>query len=720
MTTLLFTFTIFVSSALLFFVQPLVARAVLPALGGTPAVWNTCAVFFQAMLLIGYGYAYVVSRRASSRLQGVLHLVLIITTISFLPDSLTPRTLDPITPIESLLQWLAATVGLPFVLLSMSAPLLQSWFHRLRPGKDPYVLYAASNVGSLTGLLLYPLLVEPRLGLTEQSIGLLVSYFLFALMMISTATTTLLAKRAPIATDSSPRPNQIGILTWISLSFLPSALFLAVTTHLTTNISPMPLLWVMPLAIYLVAFIIGFSGTMTRLIAINRRALPFALLLLTPFLYFELGGTAIWMFVIHLLALGIISLAAVGELHARRPPPDRLAEFYLWVAFGGVLGGVFITFVAPALFSTLVEYPLLVIGAALLLTRPVSRSGLHEAIDDLCSRRTLAAVAAFVVASALPFMLELSRPVQFLFLFGLPALLTFSLKARPAVFCTLFVLMNLGISAFEHFSRSSDRLVQRNFYGVKRIVETSTSRQLVHGGTIHGIQNLSAEERFIPAGYYARSGPLGEIFAAARADSPAFRAALIGLGIGTIAAYAGDGDHFEFFELDPQVKELAQNTDLFTFLSNCGARCTTEVGDGRLLLAKGVPGYKLIISDAFSSDAIPIHLLSKEAIQLYRSKLSRDGIIAFHISNRYLALQRAIAAAARDLKLNAFWKIDPMSVPESGKVEPGKIESTYAVLTLNDKAGDALIAAGWSRLQAEPAFRAWTDDYSSVWTVFKK
>lgn len=703
----LFAITICVSSALLFFIQPLIAHALLPALGGAPAVWNTCNVFFQGMLLAGYAYSFGISRRLRGKIQSFVHVIVIGLAVVLLPSHFHPEGMDTLAPITSLFTWLSSRIGVLIFLLCSTAPLIQHWYQMIFPGREPYPLYAASNTGSLLGLLLYPLYIEPRFGLKEQTLGIIVVFLIFALLMTLCAVLTFLFEKKEKRREKVPDAHSNRkALHWVSLAFLPSALMLSVTTHITTNIAPMPLLWVMPLSIYLLTFIIGFSGRLGIITHVNRKALPYFLILLCPFLYYEAAGATRWMLVIHLLAFGSISLASISKLYELRPASEDVPRFYLCVAFGGVCGGIFVSIVAPLIFSTILEYPLFVISAGLL-------------VGDLSKKpafrwRILAMPCLILVLLPLARMLPDSlRQFQMLMVFGLPAIITFTQRRHAILFCLCFALITLSVGMFEKLTRATTVFAERNFYGVKRVSEDETFNFFLHGGTIHGIQYKDPAKSSEPLGYYSRGGPFGEVFSLYQNKKESMQVGLVGLGIGSLASYARETDHFTFFELDPQIDALASKDSYFTHIQQCGTKCHSEIGDGRILLEKYPGQFSLLVLDAFSSDGIPVHLLSKEALNLFHSKVVSDGIILFHISNRYLDLRYSVAAVAKSLGFTPLVKADMESDSQIGRMP-----ATLVAVTLNPLTVEELKTRGWTELHPGSDMRVWTDDYSSLWSVF--
>ncbi len=722
----LYTAAVFGSAFLLFLVQPMWGRMVLPLLGGSPAVWITSMLFFQAALLGGYAYAHL-STRLGVRRQAMLHLGLLAVAALLVP--LGPGEATPAgdaEPVRWLLGLMVATVGPPFLVLAATGPLLQSWFARSRHphAADPYRLYAASNLGSLLALLAYPAWVEPRLRLAEQSGGWAVGYAAIALAIAGCAATVWGNARARPA--MSPAPHALGEESfaaptareraiWVAYAFVPSGLFLAVTTYLTTDLAPVPLLWVIPLALYLLSFTLVFAprallphGWMTA--AQPSLLVVVALLLLSG----HLRRPAV-VVPIHLLALFVTAMVCHGELARRRPDARYLTEFYLWLAVGGVLGGVYNALLAPMLFPHTWEYPVLLVLACLARPWPPgSRSWRTVAWNGF---RTAAFIAALLLltgeqVAAWPPALYLGAAAVLL------AVLAPSLGRRPtwlAVCIAVVLLIRIG----EEVRERQTLLAKRSFFGSYRVERADILpgyNVLTHGSTLHGAQALPLELRREPLTYYVRNGPLGDIFATLPDRAPR-RVAVVGLGTGTTAAYGQPGERWTFYEIDPGIVRVARNPRLFTYLRDSPAETRVVLGDARLRLADAPPGaYDLIVLDAFTSDAVPVHLLTREALELYLSRLAPGGRIAFHISNRYLDLESVLAELTRERGLTARVGTGPVR----GRSHYQQ-HSTWFVVA-RDAAGLAGLAPreGWRAPRNRAGVAAWTDDFSSVLGVFRR
>jgi hypothetical protein len=717
-----FGLAILVGSCLLFLVEPMCAKMVLPLLGGTPAVWNTCMVFFQMGLLLGYAYAHYVPDRLGTFRHAIVHLVALAAVAWTLPFALPDTVPTEWNPIVWLLAALTWAVGLPFVLISATTPLLQRWFAEaeLARSHDPYFLYAASNLGSFAGLLSYPLLLEPSLTLAEQRWlwfgGYLVLLVLTALCFPWHAwqrDSTILA--APPQTQSIAWPRR---LRWILLALVPSSLLLSITTIVTTDIAPIPLLWVIPLGIYLLTFVLAFAGSWRVPPAMVQRWVPLAVLVAVIVRLMQATDPLPAVLAIHLLVLFWLALACHSELAQDRPPPQRLTEFYLCLAIGGALGGVFNGLIAPLVFSRLTEYPLMLVLAALLsglpALRPPTRADLAWAVG------LGAATAGLILLVQTTHAISLDAgPIAVAVIFAGPLVLAYTRHARPWQFA-LGVSGILLASTLYHgvFGTPVER--ERSFFGVHLVADRDQVRRLVHGGTIHGTESLRPGERGIPRTYYSPGGPIGQLMHALAGDPRLDRVGLVGLGAGSLAAYSERGQHWTFYEIDPSVIRIARDRRLFTFLPEARGKVDVIEGDGRLQLAATDDRFGLLVLDAFGSDAIPLHLLTCQALDLYLDRLEPHGLIAFHISNNYVDLEPVLAnlAAAADPPLDAFIWPDLDVSPEQRAA--GRDPSIWLVMARHiDDLPLTVHNPPWRRAQPRPDLRPWTDDFSNLWHVFR-
>jgi hypothetical protein len=713
------------------------AKMILPLLGGAPAVWNVCMVFFQASLLAGYLYAHLAVKWMGVRRQAALHVSLLLLPFFFmLPMRIPEGWLPPAdaSPTPWLLKVLLVAVGLPFLLVSASAPMLQKWFSNTDhpSARDPYFLYVASNLGSMVGLLAYPIVLEPSLRLAEQSWMWTTGYEVLALLTLGCGvilwSRPLTGKHGTSLQDPPvPRGSPIvaeGPLTvrqkmkWVVLSFAPSSLLLAVTAHLSTDIVAVPLLWVIPLGLYLFSFVLVFAKKELLSHRWMVRRLPF-LILAAAITIFSHATEPVWLLIpLHLLTFFVAAMVCHGELARQRPSARYLTEFYLWISVGGVLGGLFNALVAPVLFNQVLEYPLALVVASLLL-RPATSLGVETTFKrwlDFLMPLALGVVTLGLImglqASRLP-----SRRLAHVLIFGLSSVACLSFAHRPIRF-------GLGVSALMLASMSytgpygNFLHTERSFFGVHRIMLDQDEKYhlLLHGTTIHGAQSLDPMRRLQPLAYYYPTGPIGQLFTTLRGRLVNPRIAVVGLGSGSLACYGDPHQFWNFYEIDPIVKRLARDPKYFTYLRDCPPRVLVTLGDARLSLTKAPDShFGLIVLDAFSSDAIPTHLLTREAVELYLSKLAKGGIIALHISNRHINLRPVIGNLAKNLRLVSLFR-DDMQIDET-EVRMGKEPSTWAVMAhhLTDL-GPLAHDPRWKPLE-EPVGAVWTDDFSNIVTV---
>ncbi len=730
-----YTVTMLVSALLLFLVEPMFARMVLPLLGGSPAVWNTAMVFYQVALLVGYVYAHAATAWLGVRRQAALHAALILLPMLVLPIRIPAGWVPPTesNPIPWLLGLMLLRLGLPFAVLSATSPMLQKWFASTpHPNaRDPYFLYAASNVGSLFALLAYPLLIEPRLRLAVQSRLWAIGYGVLVVLMLACALIVWRSPRrsaepadAPLEEAGSPAGAAgAGQLTarrrarWVLLAFVPSSLMLSVTTYFSTNLTPFPLLWVLPLAIYLLSFILVFAQKPLLSYRLSARALSLVLLPLVITLAMAASGP-IWLLVpLHLFTLFLAAMVCHGALAQDRPPAKSLTEFYLWLSVGGALGGVFNALLAPILFSSVVEYPLGLVLAILMVRWPSSGKekpsarwldlGLPVALGALMAALALSLRAAGVKS------VQLTAAVAC----GLPAVISFSFSRRPVRFA-LSVGAMLLVSALTIGPANRVLYAERSFFGVSRVVIDQGARHhlLFHGDTLHGMQSLDPSRRCEPLSYYYGGGPISAVFAAFSDAGAKQRVAIVGLGSGALSSYSQPGQQWTFYEIDPTVERIARDPRWFTFLQDCAPSARVVLGDARLSLARATSAeYDLMILDAYSSDAIPVHLITREALALYLDKLAPQGVLAFHISNRYLDLQPVLGQLAYDAGLVALAEDDfGVRADES----PVKSPSRWVVMARDEAAlGKLTSDSRWQRLEGRPGVAVWTDDYSSIVSV---
>jgi spermidine synthase len=734
----LYSLTMFLAATLLFLVEPMFGKMALPLLGGTPAVWNTCLVFYQGALLAGYLYAHLAPKWLGVRRHAAFHLGLLFLILFTLPIGIFHGWTPPATanPFAWLLLLLLLSVGLPFFVVSTTAPLLQKWFTHTGHvfAHDPYFLYGASNLGSMLALVAYPVLIEPYLRLQHQSWAWAGGYGLM-LALIALCSVTLWRASAPAgveadqdsagaasgdeaATQATPPLSLSQRGWWVLLAFAPSSLLLGVTTYLSTDIASVPLLWIIPLIIYLLTFVLVFA----RKPLISHQVMvflePFFVIPVVVLFFIQLKG-AIWQVLpLHLLAFFCIAMVCHGELMQSRPSAGHLTEFYLWISVGGVLGGIFNALLAPVLFHSVIEYPLIIVVACLL--RPTLSSGTERPnplLWDILLPLMLAVLLVLLGQGfqAMPGSLKL---LAIMIIACGAGAICYSFRFRPwRLGLGLGVLVFAGMGFFVHPARVL--LQERNFFGVSTVTADATGRYhiLTHGSTVHGAQSLNPAERREPLTYYHRSGPLGQVFAVFSSPRAKQEVAVVGLGTGTIACYAQAGQHFTFYEIDPAMERIARDPRYFTYLADCPAHLNVILGDARLSL-KSAPdaSYDILILDAFSSDAIPIHLVTREAIRLYLAKLKPGGILVFHTSNRYLNLEPVLGNLARDAGFISLSSSDLRL--SDADLKKNKTPSNWVVMARTQADLKSLAwDQRWHALPVRPGEALWTDDFSNILSV---
>jgi SAM-dependent methyltransferase len=703
-------------------VQPMFGKMVLPLLGGSPAVWNACMLFFQAALLGGYLYAHVTSERLGPRRQAALHLALLAAAALVLPIGVGAAAPEGgAAPIPWLLLLMATTVGLPFFVLSGTGPMLQRWFAGTGhpAAANPYWLYAASNLGSMLGLLGYPFLVEPRLRLAEQSGGWALGYALLGLLIAGCAVAVWRAPAAP-SIAATAEEGKTGITpreraTWTALAFIPSSLLLGVTSYVSTDLTPAPLLWVIPLALYLLSFTLVFAPRALvphgLMVAVQPSFLAIAaILLLHGFV-----SKPVLALPLHYAALFVTAMVCHGELARRRPAVRHLTGFYLWISVGGVLGGIFNVLVAPVVFPRVWEYPLVLALACLARPWPAKwRDVGWEAGTALAAM----AFAGVLVAVARPEFLGIPTALAIVGIGVVVNLIAVVLGSNP-LWLALCLGLLLLVRTVETVRNEDALLAERSFFGHYRVYVSGVRDRynvLTHGSTLHGAQSLDPFRRRDPATYYLRSGPLGWIFNGTPLLAEQRRVAVVGLGTGTAAAYAGEGEAWTFYEIDPGIERIARDRRYFTYLSDSPAHIRVVLGDARLSMAReSGPRYQMILLDAFSSDAIPTHLLTREAFDVYLDRLAPGGLLAVHISNRYFDLEPVVAAIAKERGLAVRVGSGPAN--RNGRYENYAI---WMVLARRESdLGSLATDPRWVRAQASASVQPWTDDFSSLLSVFR-
>jgi hypothetical protein len=729
--TAIFAATIFLSSALLFWLEPLFGKMVLPLMGGAPPTWNACILFYQVALLAGYAWAHA-GRRLGDRRHIIIHLVLSMVTLAVLPFSV-PRALMP-PSVDHPLAWtlgaLAVGVGLPFVLIAANGPLLQQAFSRSASPKaqDPYFLYAASNLGSAISLLLYPVVFERALTLSSQALAWRDGYvaLVVALAVCARAIWRFGPARKVVSSDAESG-NDLDWprrLRWMALAAIPSSLMLGVTTYISSEVAPVPLIWILPLALYLATLVVAFSLTdsLSRWMRIifagvvsprTIRSAAIGLLaggLVALWLYTQFGARPA-VIVAHLALFALSALVCHVRLAADRPPASRLTDYYLWLAIGGGVGGLFNTLIGPSVFTSVLEYPLVL--AAVIMVLP-ARTGTGITRGDI-----LWPVGVGLVAAAIPLALRITGVTLGFsprLLLAIPALGALAFSGRPIRFGGALVGV-IAASATYPSEIGSIEYATRNFFSVHRVLrdERHGFRWLTNGVTVHGGERLSDSLTPYPLTYYSPGGPAGDAFRLL--SRPRQEVAVIGLGTGALMYYGVSGQRWTFYEIDPAVTAIASNPRFFTFLSQAKAPYRVVEGDARLSLERDTTRFDILVLDAFASDAVPVHLLTREAIRLYESRLRPGGLLLMHISNRFYDLGPLVGVMAKDGGVVAFQRhdLDPDDMELTGK-----FGSHWVVLArqVSDIA-PLLHQAGWEPLPAG-TMRVWTDDYSSVLPLLRR
>jgi hypothetical protein len=730
--TFLYSLALLVSAALMFLLEPMVGKFVLPLVGSAPQVWPTTVLFFQATLLAGYAFAHVTSRLPARR-QALLQLGVLALPALVLPLGV-PGGQPPVgNPIPWLLGVLAVTAGLPFFALAANGPMVQRWLAstRHRAARDPYFLFAASNGGSLLGLLAYPLLGERLLGLSDQGRAWSVGYVLAALLVAASVAALWLrpAAERPAPATTATVPERAAAsepvrwrrrLLWLALAAVPSSLMLGTTSFITRDLAPVPLLWVLPLALYLLTFVVAFSPwtNAERLTVWGRRLMPAAAIAVTYTLLIRAERPLGLLLAIHLAGLVVVGLLCHGRLAADRPNPSRLTEFYLWVALGGALGGAFNAVVAPLVFPGLVEYPLAIVAACLLRPSPPKKRPelLEFFLDRSGPTRWMDLGVPLLLGSAVALVLAAAdSDATTSVVAGLACGLTVNMSRRPLRFGLALGAVFLAVGLVG-LGREDTLDRDRSFFGVYSVIAKEGGRlhELYSGTTLHGAERTGNGPPH-PLSYYSPVGPVGQAFAELPRRTIE-RIGAIGLGSGTLGCFAPAGGEFTFYEIDKTVVRIARDRRLFSFLRDCKVQPRVVLGDGRRSLERAPPaGQGLIVVDAFNSDAIPVHLITREAVRLYLSRISPNGALMFHLSNRYLDLEPVLGNVARDLSLSCLIQ---NYKPHAAERKLGYTGSKWALLArAPTDLGVVSHDRRWQRCRDAPSARTWTDDYSNPLSV---
>ena len=681
---ILYAATIFLSAFLLFQVQPLIAKIILPWFGGSAAVWAAALLFFQLSLLAGYAYAHALIKFAKARTQLLIHGTLLLASCALLPilPSVSWKPTAIGDPTLRILELLGATIGLPYFLLSSTSPLLQAWYVRRTGSSVPYRLFALSNFGSMLALLSFPFLVEPNIASRQQAYYWSAGFVAFAALCLFTAwvsreESSVEASAAPVVgaipERSGERPTGMQLLLWVSLAACASTLLVSITNHMSQNIAPIPLLWVVPLAIYLLTFILAFESDKIYQRWIFLPWVAPALGWMAYALYAGEGNFHIkYSIPIFCIGLFICCMLCHGELALRKPAPQYLTLFYLMVSVGGAVGGIFVAIIAPRVFNSYLELPIALVACGVL---------------------------AVIVLFNVEFYKWGPNPVRLVLAIGVGLLAGYLVRKELA-------------------DRQGYHLSARNFYGELRIRDDDVGqdyalRNLLHGTINHGSQRLNPEHRYEVNSYYAPSSGIGRTMQAKQGLGPV-RYGVVGMGAGVMTGYCRAGDYVRVYEINPLVKSLSDRGE-FTFFSHCAGDKAVLMGDARLTMdsqaTQDPPNYDVLVIDAFSSDAIPVHLLTKEVMQLYFKLLKPDGVLAVHISNRYLDLAPVCERGAEFVGKKATVVADDASDNTFAN------STTWVLITAPDNnvfQNPSFEGANMYPATAAATFRGWTDDYSSI------
>jgi hypothetical protein len=724
----LFTLTICAGSFLLFLVQPMIARMALPRLGGAPAVWNSAMLVYQVLLLGGYAYAHWIGRFAA-RTQAGLHLGLFLLAALMLPIGLFSGASGAASGGSPFLwvPWLLiGSIGPLFFMIAAQAPLMQRWFAD-SGGGDPYPLYAASNLGSFGGLLAYPLLLEPMLTLKVQSTVWSIGYGLLLLLVglcaLRFGGTVVSVNETRTFPPTAP-PTTRQFLRWVILAAIPSGLMLSTSLHLTTDIVPMPLLWVVPLGLYLLSFSLAFSDRRSLAARVSQLA-PLMMLMSAGVIFVDNTGYPALYAVLSLLLLFSVAVALHSEMYNRRPDPAHLTRFYLAMSLGGVVGGLFCALFAPMVFDWGYEHPILIVAASLLVVhRPLFRWNFDLWQEQGAQLRWLIPFAALILSlfAGGVILADLPRNLKLAAAAMIVLLAVLSLGRRAPFSLSLGLLM-LGMGGWQVLERTATPgQMTRSFFGTYTVMDFKSGlRSLVHGTTLHGVQYTNPKYAMIPLSYYAPRSGIGIAMAAVPAlYGDDARMGLVGLGTGSLACYAKPGQVWTIFEIDPAMVEIAKDPKRFTFLSRCLPNARMVVGDARLTLGvEPKASLDMLMIDAFSSDAVPMHLLTREAFTSYGRVLRLDGVVMAHISNRFLDLRPVLGALTRD-----GWSVAVRDYDATeDELKANFNYSVWVALSRNPAQLKKLRAAApdeqWYPLTAEKDFAGWSDDFASILPIFK-
>lgn len=716
----IFLLSSFFSAFLLFSAQPFIAKLILPTFGGSPAVWNTAMVFYQGCLLAGYAWVHFGSRRLGLNVVFAVNIVLaVISAFLFLPVAFDINSADVMSdPALTLLLALLGSVGLPFFLVSCNAPLLQLMYSRTtqHDRDNPYFLYAASNLGSLLSLLAYPFLFEPGLSTVSQNALWQAGFVVLALMLVA----CVVFVRSPIALKNSYKVEKTDYrgediiswrrkVGWLVCSALPSALLVATTSHITTDIAAFPLLWVLPLFLYLLTFVLVFSRQSHRIGVVNA-SLCFSVLAVLTLALKPLTGFnhAPVMVLLSLLTLFMAALVLHKRLVDAKPDVTELTTFYFFMSLGGLLGGVVVALLSPLVFAKVFEFHLILV--ACLLALPVLERSLLQRLKDRWTWFLVGALLLYVISCG--FELEPSSRALYVFMFALSMVYFAGRPVFQSVVLATLIVPFLGLS-----KSGQELFADRSFYGAYVVNSLDGQRQLLHGTTLHGAQFEASERAREPLTYYHKAHAMGDIMRSLQQTHPASaRLAVVGLGSGAMACHARSQDSLTFFEIDPLVVRLSTEHKLFTYLARCAPDARVVEGDARLTLQKESDrSFDLLVLDAFSSDAIPVHIMTREAMNIYQRTLSATGLLVFHISNRHLDLLPVVSGLAATSGMSGWRNDCPLS--EQARLN-GATPAVYVVLSHLPGIPGISDSSCWKPLDAKRLVH-WTDDYSNLLGVLR-
>lgn len=741
-----FWLCIFTGSFLLFLIQPMVGKILLPCLGGSPSVWTTCMLFFQFALLAGYVYAERSITILGYRKQSSLHLVLMISGCLFLPIDvdLTSAATAFNQPVVWLFSKLTFSIGFLFFIIAANAPLVQRYYSQAGQvdSTDPYFLYSASNAGSLTALAAYPFFFEPLLKLSQQKFfwsGLYVVQIFLLFMCCRHFFQS--ENELPVITEKSRRPVWREIAGWTFLGFVPCSAMLAVTTHIATDIASGPILWIFPLSLYLVSFILAYAKSSFWRDFKWEIPLLHAIMLVIIVYHFNITHPVTLTIPLHLAATFLVCMYFHSFLARIRPEPELLNSYYVWMSVGGIAGGLFNGIIAPTIFAFQAEYLITMFLAAFSISM---LSGIGKSGNYPLSAQILTAIFYTLLIGLLagryhnPNISLIGGNTLFFMLLSLALLRMFFNFSRLICVLTLLIVL-----AGSHFSwiKDNNLLIGRNFFGILKVARVTNEDRindrdlginkltdlfycLYHGTTLHGVERKVNVRPVYPLSYYCRESPIGAAFRAGVINRAFRNIGVIGLGCGTLAWYGRSWQHFDFFEIDPQVVAIAENPQMFTYLKNSRASWKTIVGDARINLQTVADNsYDLLVVDAYSSDSIPLHLVTLEAFRLYKSKLKPDGLLMLHVSNRYFHLAPIIRRICDQMAMKTLESLDL----------PKNYSNRYDWYDLAFITPSVWVAASpdqkrlnmlkcfrkWDEPGVDNTLSVWTDDHANLLQVYK-